>query len=148
MVLLQNFDLTIGAGIVSTIISIIVAVAISNDARDRGMDSTGYVLLTCCCSWCIGGIVYLIARSDHQPRTHFSQPPNSLNSQYREPQPGQQIFYGQPDRGSENTDNTYRSHDTYRPSSGSSKQKFCTMCGSSNPADAKFCSNCGSNQFS
>ncbi|TFH29283.1 MAG: zinc-ribbon domain-containing protein [Promethearchaeota archaeon] len=155
MVLLQYGDISITFGVISTIIRIIVAVVIANDARSRGMETTGYVLLTCCCGWCIGGIVYLIARSDHQPRDqqgNMQFPPDQSRSQYREPQPGQQSFYGQPDQDlgtlhpqetyrPDSTDNTYRSH------SGASQQKYCTMCGASNPIDARFCSNCGSNNF-
>lgn len=136
-----DFTLSIPGLVVSTVISIIVAIAISNDARARGMDPTGYVLLTCCCSWCVGGIVYLIVRSNNAPappmgNSSFSQPPSSGN--YGEPSPNQNSYYGQPSSG----------QSTYRPTSSPGNEKICTMCGSPNPIDARFCSNCGSNSFS
>ncbi|WP_457557260.1 zinc-ribbon domain-containing protein [Candidatus Harpocratesius sp.] len=133
--------------IISIIISIIVAYTIAKDARTRGIEPTGYVILTCCCGWCIGGIVYLIVRSSHPPLAPIEGEPGFSSSSY----PGYRQsdsnnFYGRPDGSADNfTGNS--SDSTYRPSSGIPKQKTCSMCGSLNPIDARFCSNCGSNMF-
>ncbi|MHA1647112.1 MAG: hypothetical protein ACTSVL_06040, partial [Promethearchaeota archaeon] len=48
------------SSVVGVIINIIVAVLINNDAKKKGMDGTIYVVLTCLCGFCIGGIAYLI----------------------------------------------------------------------------------------
>lgn len=142
-----DFSISTSGLIFSTIITIIVAYIIAKDARSRGIEPTGYVILTCCCGWCIGGVVYLIVRSSHPPLAPIGGEPGFSSSSYSGyGQPDSTNLYGQPD-GSSSSSTRESSQSTYRPTSGVPKQKTCSMCGALNPIDARFCSNCGSNMF-
>ncbi len=127
--------------IIGTVISIIVAIVIAKDAQKRGMEPTIYVLLTCCCSWCVGGLVYLIAASNRPIQANeFEQPSFSSNqsSQYGQ----QQTTYGQPQyqQPTQPTQPTQPDTQTTMPDVD---MIFCPICGSQNKKNAKYCSHCG-----
>ncbi|MHA1777386.1 MAG: hypothetical protein DRO88_03145 [Promethearchaeia archaeon] len=144
-----DFDFSLPSIIISLIINIAVAFIIANDAKSRGIDPTGYVLLTCCCGFCIGGIVYLIVRSNNPPGNTFGgqEPGFSSYDGYGQSDPSN--LYGRPDGESGYTTppSSDSSTSTYRPQPTEIKTKVCSLCGSENPIDARFCSNCGSNTF-
>ncbi|MHA1719007.1 MAG: zinc ribbon domain-containing protein [Promethearchaeota archaeon] len=123
-------------------INIGIAILIYNDAKKRGMEPTGYVILTCLCGCCLGGIVYLIAMSSHPIQTESQQPAISINqttmygqqpqTMYGQPQPQHQQSQRQPTKITPDT--------TTMPSVDSI---FCPVCGSTNQKNAKYCSHCG-----
>ena len=122
-------------------INIGIAVLIYNDARKRGMEPVGYVILTCLCGCCLGGIVYLIAMSSHPIQTESQQSVNINNQTTMYGQQPQAMYgqqqYQQPEQQPKpiTPDTT-----TTIPSSDSI---FCPVCGSTNQKNAKYCSHCG-----
>ena len=135
-----NF-LSILPAIIGLIIRIGIAVLIAKDAQKRGMEPTIYVVLSCCCGCLIGGIVYLIAASNHPTQTGDLQQPSFDSNQGQmygqQPQPiygqQQQQQPPQPKPSAQNTSTTMPSFDVV----------FCPICGSQNQKGAKFCSTCG-----
>lgn len=138
---MYNPVLTFLPTIIGLILNIVLAVVIAKDAQKRGMEPTIYVVLTCCCGCLIGGVVYLIAASNHPVQDgDFQQPSfNSNQGQMYGQQP--QPIYGQqqqqqppqPRPSPQNTSTTMPSYDVI----------FCPICGSQNQKGAKFCSTCG-----
>ena len=153
------------SSVVGVIINIIVAVLINNDAKKRGMDGTIYVVLTCICGFCIGGIAYLIASSNHPHQTYASSQRSYANAnpnvygQQRSAQPrsyGQSQTYNQPkpqgysqpqpesqNYGQSQTYNNSPASDVNTTMPNKSNMVFCSICGAENPKNAKFCSHCG-----
>ena len=144
--LLLQGDYTITVSISGLIISIIVAIIIYNDAKDRNMDPTIYILLTCCCSFCCGGCIYLIAASDHpkHPPTMSRPQPSGGQPMYGRPQPPPQPGVPPSPPPSYPPAGPQVTNQTYMPPGA----KVCPHCGQPVvPADAKFCSNCGNQMY-
>ncbi len=128
--------------LISVAIRIGIAVWIAKDAQKRSMEPTIYVVLTCLCGCCIGGIVYLISASSHPTQPDNFQQPSFNGNQG--PIYGQQppTTYGQPQQ-------PQQPQQQYQPPSSASttipsmNKVFCPICGSENQKGAKFCSTCG-----
>jgi len=127
--------------IIGTIIKIAVAVYISKDAQKRGMDSSIYIFLVCCCTgWLIGGAIYLISASNHPIQTDDFQQPSFSSSQsvqYGQPQ----TTYGQP-QYQQTAQPPQPRHET-QTTIPDVHMVFCPICGSQNQKNAKYCSHCG-----
>ena len=144
------YGFTIGTflpGIIGLLINIPVAYFITKDAQKRGMEPTVYVLLTCCCGWLIGGIIYLVTASNHPVQTdEFGQPTFSSHQGQVYGQPQQQTTYGQQYQHQRQPVQppqpkpVYPDANTTMPDINSS---FCPICGSKNDMNGKFCSHCG-----
>ena len=125
---------------------ICIAIFIAKDCQKRGMEPMLFIVLTCCCGCCIGGIIYLITASNHPNQNDdFQQPSfNSHQDQvYGQPQP----IYGQPQNQQQRQPPqqtqpkpVYPGADTTMPFR---KTTICPVCGSENKYQAKFCGTCG-----
>ena len=142
LLLLQD-EYTIVGSIFGIIITLIIAVVIYNDAKERGMDPTIYVLLTCICGCCCGGIVYLIAASDHpsHPSTTYQpRPPSGGQPMYGRPQPPPQQGVPPSPPPSYPPAEPHVTNQTYMAPGA----RICPHCGQPViPPESKFCSNCG-----
>ncbi len=145
---LQGFS--IEYSFLAIVISIAVAFWIYHDAKELGIEPVGYVVLTCLCSFFCGGVVYLIARSNHenvQRRNPYYGEPGS-NSPYQPPSyippSNQQSPYREPsDQNESRLGNSYSGNQTYIDPSSHPDEKFCSSCGNPILPGAKFCSTCG-----
>ena len=127
-------------------IRILIAVIISKDAQKRQMEPTMYVVLTCCCGWCIGGIVYLITASNHPIQTDDFQQP-SFSSNQGQVYGQQQTTYGQPQYQQPGQPSQQSQPKPVYPDASTSMPNinttYCPVCGSTNKKQAKFCAHCG-----
>ncbi len=147
--ILQNI-FTYNYSIIGLVISLVVAFAIYHDAQDQGIEPVGYVILTCLCGFCIGGIVYLIVRSNHQNVVQRNpyynpQPPSSSYQEprYQPPSDSQQT-YRDPSNPHENRpESSFAGEQTYVDNSSKPNGKFCSACGFQNFEQAIFCVSCG-----
>jgi len=125
--------------IVGLLINIAVAVFISKQCQKRGMEPTMFVLLTCCCGWLIGGIVYLVSASNNPPQDEFQQPTFSSNQGQVYGQKQQPIYeQTQPTQPKPSNPDAI----TTMPNIN---KTFCPICGSQNQKNAMYCSHCGAN---
>ena len=137
--------------VIGLVIQVIVAALIAKDARRRGIDSSMYTFLVCCCfGWFCGGIIYLMVASDHPVKTDNLQQPSFDSNQgqgYGQPQ----TTYGQPQPTYKRPQDQQPSQPTQPKSAYSDfdttmtsfETVFCSVCGSKHKKDAKFCANCG-----
>jgi ribosomal protein S27AE len=153
------------------IINIVVAVIIYNDAKKRNIDPTLYIILTICCTFCIGGLAYLIAVSNQNNENQRNQQrlQNRGQQAYDTNMYGQDGSEDQSQRGSNLENRSYGDYDETNDEYGSSfddygsssddyqespdeygssfDEKVCSFCGKKVNRDVKYCPNCGASDF-